>query len=62
MTTPQPAPAPNPDDLLRAAAWLEDQADETDNTASVLTGEPSFTAEASRTRQTAAWLRHRAAQ
>lgn len=60
MTTPQPAPAPSPDDLLRAAAWLEEQADEADNTASVLSGERSFTAEASRTRQTAAWLRDQA--
>lgn len=60
MTTPQHAPTPNRDDLLRAAAWLEDQADEADSAASVLSGEHSFTAEAFRTRQTAAWLRGQA--
>ena len=41
--------------LLRAAAWLEDQADEADSVASVFSGECSFTAEGSRTRQAAAW-------
>lgn len=62
MTTPQPAPTPNRDDLLRAAAWLEDQADESDDTASVFTGERSSTTEAFRTRETAAWLRSQAPQ
>lgn len=62
MTTQQHAPAPNPDDLLRAAAWLEDQADEANGAASAFSGERSFTAEAARTRQTAAWLRDQAAQ
>lgn len=51
------APTPNTDDLLRAAAWLEDQADEADAVASVFTGKRDTTVEGARTRDTAAWLR-----
>lgn len=61
MTAPEHEPAPDRDDLLRAAAWLEDQADEADSTASTLAGMNQFTAEAFRARQTAAWLREQAA-
>lgn len=49
---------PNNDDLLRAASWLEDQADEADAVADAFTGDRVSTAEATQTRQTATWLRH----
>lgn len=61
MTT-TPDAAPNNADLLRAAAWLEDQADEADAVARAFTDHRVSTAEAALTRQTAAWLRQQAHQ
>lgn len=60
MTTPPEDPAPNSDDLLRAAAWLEEQADEADSIARMLSADTSSTKEARLTRQTAGWLRSQA--
>lgn len=57
MTARHEVLAPNSDDLLRAAGWLEEQADEADSVAAVFSGGRSSTIEAKLTRQTAAWLR-----
>lgn len=53
-------PVPHGDDLMRAAAWLEDQADEANAVAGALSGQRTLTTEADRTRETAAWLRRQA--
>lgn len=54
-------PRPNSDDLLRAAAWLDEQADEADAVAGTLSaGGQGTTQEGHRTRKTAEWLRDQA--
>lgn len=62
MTSHPDAPAPNNDDLVRAAAWLDDQADEADAVARTFTDNYVPTTEGTLTRQTAVWLRNQASE